>query len=568
MNQELRLIITILTLLTCCISQAQTDSLKVNQKIDSLLLHTNVDSVFSKLTLPDSLTRSFSKIDSTAQLSVSKVNNIGNTVTQPIDKVNQSATKLTSLPSVLNEKSVLLQNNILSHQSKIKGLDSLNTQVDNIKANLDKVQPTLEKINTPQLLTSAEQKANGLESAVNGKISLFKDKGATGLPDGLTLPGATSINQPELPVVDTKELSLPDGGGLDKSGMKLPALKGKEGNIKIPGVEVPKLEGIKGMEKAGSIEKKIGDVTSLTGKADEYQEDLKNLSTGNLEKIEKLPDELESRVGKLDEMQALEGQAGAYKAMIAKWNADPDVQKETALNLAKEQAVNHFAGKEEQLKVAMEQLSKVKSKTKGAEGVVDLFKKHQNTMKQKPFVERLVPGIVFQIQKPNNVWIDFNPYVGYRLFGRLTAGAGWNERWSVNFKKRHSVTSEHIYGPRIYVEFRWKDYLFLKAETEWMNILPVSIYPAYVVDTSGRRWVGSSFAGIKNVFTFSKSVKGQVQVLYNLYNPDKLSPYSNRLNVRFGFEFPLKKKAKQNVTASSDSYRKKQSPYDNCALPN
>jgi hypothetical protein len=544
-----RFISTILFLLICLIARAQSDSLEVKNKMDSLLANTKVDSLLSKFTLPDSLSRSFSKLDSSLQKATSSLQRLNDVVNRPADQINQSVGKLNTLPSSQIDKSEnLIQNTIRSHQPKIKGLDSVRNQVDSMKTKLHHMQSDISKINTPQWVKSGEKKKIEVEAAVNEKLNVFKEKGATGLPDGLHIPGSTTISQRKLPRMDNNALTLPNVD-IQKSATKIPSLEtpsldGIEDKIKKPALKMPKLEGTKGLNQIGNVQEKLGNITSATGKASSYQEDLKNLGSGNFEKMKDLPDELESRVEKLDEMQALEGQAGAYKEMIAKWNSDPDVQKEAALNLAKEQAMNHFAGKEEQLKAAMEQLAKLKAKTKGAEGVVDLFKKHQNTMKQKTFPERLVPGIVFQVQKPNNVWIDFNPSLGYRFYGRLTAGLGWNERWSVSLKERRSYSTEHIYGPRSFIEFKWKDYLFLKAETEWMNILPISIYPAYIVDASGRRWVWSSFAGIKNVFTFSKAVKGQVQVLYNLYNPDKLSPYSNRLNVRFGFEFPMKTRIK------------------------
>ena len=41
-----------------------------------------------------------------------------------------------------------------------------------------------------------------------------------------------------------------------------------------------------------------------------------------------------------------------------------------------------------------------------------------------------------------------------------------------------------------------------------------------------------------------KSIKGNTEVLYNLYDKDGLSPYGERIAVLFGFEFPLKKKVK------------------------
>jgi hypothetical protein len=60
-------------------------------------------------------------------------------------------------------------------------------------------------------------------------------------------------------------------------------------------------------------------------------------------------------------------------------------------------------------------------------------------------------------------------------------------------------------------------------------------------DIVGRAWVTSYFGGIKKDFQLTKSLKANVQLLYNLYNPEKKSPYTNRFNVRTGFEFPLKK---------------------------
>ena len=35
---------------------------------------------------------------------------------------------------------------------------------------------------------------------------------------------------------------------------------------------------------------------------------------------------------------------------------------------------------------------------------------------------------------------------------------------------------------------------------------------------------------------------GNVQMMYNIYDPHKESPYLSRFNVRFGFEFTMSKK--------------------------
>ena len=51
------------------------------------------------------------------------------------------------------------------------------------------------------------------------------------------------------------------------------------------------------------------------------------------------------------------------------------------------------------------------------------------------------------------------------------------------------------------------------------------------------------FLGIKKDYKFSKYIQGNVQMMYNFTDRFyKTSPYADRINVRIGFEFPMKKK--------------------------
>ena len=68
--------------------------------------------------------------------------------------------------------------------------------------------------------------------------------------------------------------------------------------------------------------------------------------------------------------------------------------------------------------------------------------------------------------------------------------------------------------------------------------------PFYGTNEARREWVWSVFAGFKKDYTFYKKIKGNVQVLYNLYDDHDNSPYVDRLNVRMGFEVGMKKKRK------------------------
>jgi len=226
--------------------------------------------------------------------------------------------------------------------------------------------------------------------------------------------------------------------------------------------------------------------------------------------------------------------------MVEKWESDPEYRKELAVTKAKEQAVNHFAGQEKQLMAAMQQLTNVKKKYKDAEGVLDMFKKPVNPMKGKPFIERLRPGFNLQYQYKHESLIDFNPEVGYRISGRLTAGIGWNERWGYDFDKWKYVSQDHIYGPRAYAQVKIKTGIYGIFIPEVMNALVPPSYSS--TDPGTRKWVWSWMAGIKKEFRYSKNMLGSLQVLYNLYDPLHQSPYVNKLNIRMGFEFPLKKK--------------------------
>lgn len=57
----------------------------------------------------------------------------------------------------------------------------------------------------------------------------------------------------------------------------------------------------------------------------------------------------------LDQLQTFKGKLAA--ADQAKRYFDPDVVKEEVLNKAKQEAVNHFLGHEEELKAGMQKLS-------------------------------------------------------------------------------------------------------------------------------------------------------------------------------------------------------------------
>ena len=173
--------------------------------------------------------------------------------------------------------------------------------------------------------------------------------------------------------------------------------------------------------------------------------------------------------------------------------------------------------------------------------MADLPKKLPNPLHDTPFIERLVPGLTFQLLKSQSVLLDVNVLALYRITPRLSSGAGWVERVAFDGKKQNST---RVYGPRAAVQFNWSKGFSLRFQPELLNtFVPPQLIPS---GTDGvREWVWSAFVGIKKDFGVMKFIRGNTEVMYNLYDPQNKSPYTDRLVVRFGFEFPVKKRMRK-----------------------
>ena len=167
----------------------------------------------------------------------------------------------------------------------------------------------------------------------------------------------------------------------------------------------------------------------------------------------------------------------------------------------------------------------------------DSLKHKPNSLRGKPFIERIIPGITFQMLKSDKIEIDYNPWIAYRLHRRLTVGAGWNERIGIK-KKFNFTTEDRIYGPRVFFDLVIKKGFSVRTDIEKMNTNVQSLNP--IITEGSRIWVWSAFVGIKKQYQFVKRVKGNFQFLYNIYDDHDRSPYADKFNVRFGFEFPCR----------------------------
>ncbi len=230
-----------------------------------------------------------------------------------------------------------------------------------------------------------------------------------------------------------------------------------------------------------------------------------------------------------------------YKGMAAK-AGNPDELKKLAQEQVKKEAVNHFAGKEQLLMGAMDQLSKYKLKYPNATEVRTAFKGVRNEMTGKPLRERLVPGFTLQFHTASDFSIDYNPFMAYRISGKWSAGLGWVER--VQFHSFiNTVPLGRVYGPRLFTDVKWKKGFSWRGEVEHINNFVAASQSASQTE-DGRQLSWNFFVGVKKDYKFTKGIRGNIQVLYNVgHYIHNTSAYGDKLNARMGFEFSLKKRS-------------------------
>lgn len=465
-----------------------------------------IDSVLSRSTylgIPDSL-KSLLMTDSVDQRALYTLDSIQTAAGTSFDKLKSSYDSINS--TAIKEMSTI--------QSRLDSVKNLNLPTTRLTARLDSLMQWKDA-----KLDSIRAKVDALKNKVEEKI------------ESLALPDELKGKTDELiAMVDKLDVSLPDA--------EFPELDFGElnfGDIKNPlsGTTLPELKDLN----------LSTDLNELTDQVKPIQEKISDVVPENINDLPSTIEDEASKMVQLDDVQKQMGEVDDLKEIAGQLN-DAEAVKEKLQEEIQQQAVDHFAGKEQQLEKAMETLAKYKKKYASVQSLEDLPKKRPNPMHDKPFVERLVPGIAIQIHRKDIWLVDFNPYLGYRFNERLTAGLGWNQRLGYNFEENEFQPELRIFGPRVYGEFMVAKGFSGRLELEYMKTTVPSQFSSGKTDEKGREWVFGTMVGLKKEYSFVKSIKGTVMLLYNIYDPDHRSPYGDKLNMRFGFEFPLKKTPK------------------------
>ena len=493
------------------------------------------------------------KADSIGQIPHSKVEEVQGFVNQKAQNLENKADSITNLPDrKITEARRKVEERLARKRQKIEQKAAKKAEKRAaIQAKAGKVKGLEDKANQKMQSVGADGKA---QNALN-KVGVQKP-GLEGAKEKLNLPSQGGIKDKAKGLTEKTNLELPDqrlptGNAqelTEKAKSKVGEIdgiekaKGSLGEIKkMPGEKLGNIEG------ADKVKGKLGDAKSVSGKVKGYTEEAKDIADGKA---------IEARARNLEEVKGLEEKTKAfdgmkqkpeeYKAKMEKYQ-DKDFVKQEMKRKAMQLGTDHFANHQDKLKSAQQQLSKYKKKYHSLQSTKDInLKKIPNGMKGKKFRERIIFGGTFQVFDNPEKTIDFSPQVGYKISGRWTAGLA-GAYWVRIEKDGYTPNvDDKTYGLRLYSDFKVFKGFFVKGEVEVMSTL-VPRYNSNNQEEIRREHVNAAFLGIGKRYNFLKGLKGNVQVLYNfMHNND--SPYPRRFNMKFGFEFGIKKKKRQNNT--------------------
>ena len=508
----------LLPILFCVFSAASTFG-----QVESLpsSTHGKGKNVIKKSDSPFNSAESFSTTtlsDTLGILSI-RLDSIGINTRRDIDSLknlyHSKANNLINLAKRYHSKIDSLQQLQLPADKYTPRIDSIKQQLtsleNNVTSKIDSIQKkALDKINQLNLPEELKDKVSTLTNSINGlNLENLKSKLAFDLPGQLPSLEAPNILSKTGALSDTK---LPDVPGLNtQSG-------------------IPDVKALGNTNIGNSVSEISGKTDGISG----YTDEVKNLKNQSLDNV------VESRIDKISEVQEIKGQTAGLPTAPSEEEAKAAIKKQIQTV-----AVNHFAGKEAVLEAAMDKLSQYKEKFPAVTSVSDLTKKPSNSMRGKALRERLIVGVALQIGKKGDLFsVDFNPYIGYRFTGRISAGFGWNQRVPYNLDNKNFSPAYRIYGPRSFGEFSLGKGFYPRLEIEVMNTLVPPMIKNPNADPQHREWVWGAFAGVRKEYRISRTIKGTAMVMARLFDPNHKSPYADVLNARVGIEIKLDKRKK------------------------
>lgn len=334
-----------------------------------------------------------------------------------------------------------------------------------------------------------------------------------------------------------RHVSLPDLPDLRNSGIRIP------GYDRLPSLEVA--------GHLGDVDGALQTIREISVKATDGTAKLKvltpveDISTAAIESvaIQQLPDipEGEAIRTALDPAKVLEEGLQDAAGLMTK----PEGMKEEGLSRSKKKFVDHLAGHEDKINSEIQSMEKLQKKYHSVTDVRYLPKRRTNPEKGKPFVERLILGAGFQVDRNDTRWtgLEIAPYVGYRFSDRFRAGIGGAYRVAVDVRNFEVSRTDKTYGYRVFGDYRVFNGLFAHLEAEALK----TTIPAWhankmkVTNAHAPLWVPMAYIGIMKSYRLGRRFSGQTQMLYDFLAVSRNFDF-NKVTFRFGFEYNIQKR--------------------------
>jgi hypothetical protein len=497
------------------------------------------------ITLRSSRTDSLANNLNTRVDSVAAVNKRVGEKLNALQHVRLSGLSTDTLKRKVNGDSSKVAETRIKLQNKIDSLNGLNLPTAKYATKLD----SLNKKNPLNKVHEAERALSGTQSKIQSKVNkpvneanaaIGKLNGeAEGFGNLPTNVGAPDVTKQLDPKMSSPGLTTPSMA-LDQPGISTGNLSGAipETNVDINGE-------LQSMTEDSKIAGGVGDISKVSQDVATYSEDVKAVTSGDFQAVKQLDEDALAKIQN-DDFNAAQGELGRATEQMETLKSlkNQDSFKAHAVEKGREIVIQQIATHQTGIVQTVNKLSQHQRRAGTVFSKVKGLPKRPLKQKKPPVLERIVPGITLQVQKASLWWLDLNPSVHYRIKSILSAGIGWNQR--ILFDDHVDFHKEgRIYGVRSFAELSVLKGLWLRAEVERMNITVPVI--AGQPDERTHRLMWNYVVGAKKDFSLASRVTGNVQFMYNLYDPDNLLPYQNRFNVRFGFEMQLKKRSKQKV---------------------
>jgi hypothetical protein len=468
---------------------------------------------------------------SAQNLDTSKLNKI------PLDTLTRTLKYADSSKSNFSNKIDFKTDSIVSHFNK--SVDSLRNRQQSDSAYTKRLDSLYK--NLQRQLDALRSRYNEAGNAVERKISRLDSAIAqrTSRLDSLLKSHSIQTTRLRLDNVTTDIPNLPSDG----IPTALPKVNASEAiPINNLAIRSPELNQVLPNEFTSTITNQ--DLTSVTTRAGTMVKNVDSLSTADV--TNRASKEIEKQATNIDEVKQLKeelNKTAVVKQEFEKTKAldgDPDELKKKAAGMAGD----YFSGKEDLIRKDLDNIAKLQKKYPSVKDVRFLPKRRPNEMKGKPFVERLIPAITFQVLPSSDITFDLAPSIGYRISGKINIGAGAFRRISY-LRKEGTLTALDCYGFRVNNTFRFFKSVNTYLEYERSKSIDQSqLVHGAILTTPENKWSNKINVGVFNRYSLGRNLFGHFVIMYDILQIKKF-PNTTGSSARFGFDYQLVRKRKK-----------------------